>query len=199
MTAKRLKSEDRKKQILKNAAKIFSTQGLVGSRIKDVANACGINEAVIYKHFRSKEELFKASFIYIQQDLINNLYLIAQEEHTGLEALRLAMNTNITALIGDHVLRTYMIQGIASSTIDDGMNAWVRDWTTRQNDYIRLLISKGVSDGSISPDIDFDEVVWRIKGIGLACLVAEVLGMHDHAAEDLAPKLFNKVFTDISS
>lgn len=54
----RLPASDRKKQLLEIAMKLFSEQGFDGTSTRQIAEAAGVNEALIFRHFRTKEELF---------------------------------------------------------------------------------------------------------------------------------------------
>jgi AcrR family transcriptional regulator len=54
----RLPASDRKKQILEIAMRRFSEQGFDGTSTREIAEAAGINEALIFRHFRTKEDLF---------------------------------------------------------------------------------------------------------------------------------------------
>lgn len=56
----RMNAEERKKQIIEVAVKLFSQKGFRGTTTKDLAAACGINEALIFRHFASKSELYAA-------------------------------------------------------------------------------------------------------------------------------------------
>ncbi len=56
----RLPAPDRKKQLLEIAMKLFSEQGFDGTTTREIAEAAGVNEALIFRHFRTKEDLFWA-------------------------------------------------------------------------------------------------------------------------------------------
>jgi AcrR family transcriptional regulator len=56
----RLPASDRKKQLLEIAMKLFSEQGFDGTSTREIAEAAGVNEALIFRHFRTKEDLFWA-------------------------------------------------------------------------------------------------------------------------------------------
>lgn len=59
----RVSSAERRETILEAGRVIFTRQGFSGARTKDIAAEAGINEALIYRHFQSKEELFDAAVI----------------------------------------------------------------------------------------------------------------------------------------
>jgi AcrR family transcriptional regulator len=56
----RLPASDRKKQLLEISMKLFSEQGFDGTSTREIAQAAGVNEALIFRHFRTKEDLFWA-------------------------------------------------------------------------------------------------------------------------------------------
>lgn len=59
----RVSSAERRETILDAGRAIFIRQGFSGARTKDIATEAGINEALIYRHFQSKEELFDSAVI----------------------------------------------------------------------------------------------------------------------------------------
>lgn len=54
-------SQQRREHIVSTARQVFTEQGLAGTRIRDLAAAAGVSEAMLYRHFASKDELFKAT------------------------------------------------------------------------------------------------------------------------------------------
>lgn len=57
---KRMSGEDRKAQIVKVATQLFAKNGFKGTTTREIARKAGISEAVIFKHFSRKEDLYKA-------------------------------------------------------------------------------------------------------------------------------------------
>jgi AcrR family transcriptional regulator len=53
-------SAERRGQILREAARCFGTRGFRGTTTRDVANAVGITEAALYRHFAGKEAIYAA-------------------------------------------------------------------------------------------------------------------------------------------
>lgn len=50
--------QERRVEILAATRALFDTRGRADAQIEDIATAVGINRAIIYRHFNSKEELF---------------------------------------------------------------------------------------------------------------------------------------------
>lgn len=57
---KRMSGEERRAQIVKVASDLFSKKGFKGTTTREIARGAGISEAVIFKHFSRKEDLYKA-------------------------------------------------------------------------------------------------------------------------------------------
>jgi TetR/AcrR family transcriptional regulator len=54
-----------KEKILESALVEFAEKGYEGARVDRIAADAGVNKALIYYHFNSKEELYEATFEYI--------------------------------------------------------------------------------------------------------------------------------------
>jgi len=56
----RLAASERRKQLIDIAMKLFSEQGFDGTSTREIAQAAGVNEAIIFRHFKTKEDLYWA-------------------------------------------------------------------------------------------------------------------------------------------
>lgn len=56
----RMSGDKRREQILQTAFDLFSRKGFSGTTTKDIARAAGVSEAMVFKHFGSKDELYGA-------------------------------------------------------------------------------------------------------------------------------------------
>jgi AcrR family transcriptional regulator len=52
--------EERRLQILRIAVRLFSQRGFRGTTTKEIAQAAGVSEAMVFRHFANKEELYTA-------------------------------------------------------------------------------------------------------------------------------------------
>ncbi len=60
LPAKRIDSEARRRQLLRVAMDLFSKHGFSGTKTRDIASAAGVSEAILFRHFASKEDLYQA-------------------------------------------------------------------------------------------------------------------------------------------
>jgi TetR/AcrR family transcriptional regulator len=56
----RMAGEERRLQILAVAVSLFSNRGFRGTTTKEIAQAAGVSEAMVFRHFATKEELYAA-------------------------------------------------------------------------------------------------------------------------------------------
>ena len=80
---KRLSAEERRESILRAANIVFGQHGYELVRIDDVASAAGISKALIYEHFRSKQELYNELMNRAAIDLLGSV--VAAASAPGVE------------------------------------------------------------------------------------------------------------------
>lgn len=59
-TPGRMTGDARREQILQTAVDLFSKKGFKGTTTKEIARVAGVSEAMVFRHFASKEELYGA-------------------------------------------------------------------------------------------------------------------------------------------
>jgi AcrR family transcriptional regulator len=57
---KRMKADQRRQEIIRAAMEVFARNGFGGSTTREIAENAGISEAMIYSHFRNKQDLYTA-------------------------------------------------------------------------------------------------------------------------------------------
>jgi TetR/AcrR family transcriptional regulator len=57
----RLSGEERRTQIIDAALKLFAGKGFSGTRTREIAELAGISETLIFQHFKTKEDLYRAA------------------------------------------------------------------------------------------------------------------------------------------
>src|SRR5260370_37211348 len=56
--------DERRLQILQVAVSLFSQRGFRGTTTKEIAQAAGVSEAMVFRHFATKQELYSAILDY---------------------------------------------------------------------------------------------------------------------------------------
>jgi AcrR family transcriptional regulator len=60
----RMAADERRLQILRVAMELFSQYGFRGTTTREIANAAGVSEAMVFRHFATKHELYAAIIDY---------------------------------------------------------------------------------------------------------------------------------------
>jgi AcrR family transcriptional regulator len=87
-----LTGEERKQSIIKAARPLFAEKGFHGTSIREIAQAAEVSEALIYKHFPSKEALYDELLDYAREML--------RVGFTGIGALEYGTQTLVVMIFG---------------------------------------------------------------------------------------------------
>ncbi|MES1258802.1 MAG: TetR/AcrR family transcriptional regulator [Acidobacteriota bacterium] len=60
----RMAGEDRRRQLIEVAIDLFSRRGFAGTTTREIAAAAGVTEAIIFRHFTTKQDFYKAILDY---------------------------------------------------------------------------------------------------------------------------------------
>lgn len=79
-TAPRMTGDERRDQILHIAIKLFSQNGFRGTTTKKIAEEAGVSEAMVFRHFATKSELYHAILDHkaCQKDAPNPFVLVSE-------------------------------------------------------------------------------------------------------------------------
>lgn len=104
------KSDKTKEKILEAALHEFSVHGLAGARVDEIAKSAGVNKAMIYYHFASKEalfnELFQAEMELLKQEITS---LLQQRDTTSETDMTLAVKELLNYVAGKKKLLHVLI------------------------------------------------------------------------------------------
>ena len=97
MVKKQKKSKDgtAEEKILAAARKVFTTKGMAGARMQDIADEAGINKALLHYYFRDKEKLFETIFLVEAQRFFPKINKIFQSEAPLFEKIANFVNEYI--------------------------------------------------------------------------------------------------------
>lgn len=167
----RISSAERREAILKAARAVFIRQGFSGARTKDIAAEAGINEALIYRHFQSKNELFDSAVIEpLERWMSNYRHLGEAIPHATRSDDRLALLQRTTIEFMHEMNMVLPLLGIALFASEGHGGEFYRKrlvplidrWAERT----RL---------SIAPDVrgaEFDPRFLAMTGLGISMFVA---------------------------
>jgi len=103
---KRIASPERRLQILRVARRLFSRQGFRGTTTRQIAEQAQVNEAIIFRHFRHKDDIYWAVLDEISRARKGRLELEATVEgSTRLTGKRATDDEKIFTALAEGILR----------------------------------------------------------------------------------------------
>src|SRR5215471_1871384 len=98
MANTRLDSDDRRRAIVNAAVPLFARKGFAGTTTRELAAAAGVSEALLFKHFPSKQSLYR------------EILALGCEGDPALERLAtLAPSTQTLACIARFMVRRFVL------------------------------------------------------------------------------------------
>jgi len=98
----RMAADDRHRQLLRVAIDVFSRHGFGGTKTKDIAAAAGVSEAILFRHFATKEDLYTE----ILDTKVNRVASESVRRHVQ-ECVAGRDDYGVFATIARHVLQSF--------------------------------------------------------------------------------------------
>jgi len=141
MTRRKLPAEERRRQILEAAARVFARKGYHLATTKEIAREAGVSEGTLYNYFSSKREMLLSLTSLLVTDTLQEVLAHApvEDEHAFIEAVlrdRFALidqnldliRTLVQEALQDESLRMELIERMIAEA-GTKILAWVQDRT----------------------------------------------------------------------
>ena len=186
----RMSGEDRRQQIVSVAAKLFSQKGFSGTTTKEIAEGAGVSEAIIFRHFGTKNELYAAILDYKVRELSERVKAHLDEAE-GRKDDRAFFGSLALEMLDFHgkdqtFLRLLLYSALEGHDLSEiFFNSAARDI----KDHIRRYIKQRIADGAFRR---VDPVVAARAFVGMVLHQAQVRNIFQ--GDDL--KLSNRQIAD---
>ncbi len=142
----RLSGEERRRQIIDAAATLFSQKGFRGTTTREITQAVGVSEAMLFKHFATKEELY-AAIIEAKSHLSRTLDTVvaAAERNDDAAVLRTLARDVIERTRSDPTLmRLTLFSALEGHALSDMM---FRSRVQQLDDFLGRYIARRIAAG----------------------------------------------------
>ncbi len=184
----RLKAEERRKQILKVAVKVFARSNYQAARVADIAMEVGISEAAIYRHFRRKEDIFLAILDHMSKQILAFWQEEFEKSDDVIEVLRGMGNTYYRRMIQHPDELRVQFQAISEIDTPSIAQRLRKDHENYVSFFTKVL-EKGVRNGSIRKDLDVKTVAWIFNGLGILMNAARLLKFEKEFDEKMSKRI----------
>ncbi|QKK07146.1 MAG: TetR/AcrR family transcriptional regulator [Planctomycetota bacterium] len=175
----RLPAAKRREQLLDCAAALFAERGYARATTAELARAAGVTEPIIYRHFKSKRDLF-----------------IALIERTGKQTIELWRQDlanaadpaqRLKTLIGDNPMVSQQgrdayrvfLQAITEVDDDEIHKAWSVHIHSLQQ-FLAMELARAQENRRVTRHIPAELIAWLLIDIGLGYGVLSAMRVEDH-------------------
>ena len=174
--------EDKRRQLLDAAVRVFARKGFHATRVGDIAEEAGVAHGLLYHYFDSKDQVLEAVFHENWSVLVSRIASVEETDEPALDQLR-----HITAI----VLRTWL-------HLPDVVRVVVREFGRSPElaarvgeleqpiDVIERVIARGIERGEFRSDVDPRVAATVVYGSIDELLTAWVLDRLPAKEEDVA-------------
>jgi TetR/AcrR family transcriptional regulator len=105
-------TQNTEQRILDAAQEIFFREGYAGGKMQDIADAAGINKALLHYYFKSKEKLFEVIFKEAISRFIPKLHQVFETEAPFFEKLESFISIYMNFLISNPAIPMFVMSEI---------------------------------------------------------------------------------------
>jgi TetR/AcrR family transcriptional regulator, fatty acid metabolism regulator protein len=175
-------AEEKRRQLLDAAVRVFARKGFHASRVGDIAEEAGVAHGLLYHYFKSKDQVLEAVFHENWSVLLARIASVEETDEPAADQLR---------HIATIVLRTWL-------HLPDVVRVVIREFgrspelaerlgeLTQPIDAIQRVIERGIARGEFRKDVDPRFAAAVVYGSIDELLTAWVLGRLPSEEEDVA-------------
>ena len=174
--------EDKRRQLLDAAVRVFARKGFHASRVGDIAEEAGVAHGLLYHYFKSKDEVLQAVFQENWSLLVARIESVEETDEPAADQLR-----HISAI----VLRTWLhLPDVVRVVVQEfGRSPELAERIgelTLPIDALQRVIARGIESGEFRRDIDPTFAATVVYGSIDELLTGWVLGRLPAGEEDVA-------------
>lgn len=182
MTDRSIAQEDKRKQILDAAIRVFADLGYHGSRVGDIAEDAGVAHGLLYHYFASKDEVLRTIFAENWGELLRRFRAVEESDEPAREKLEGIAKILLRTWRNDPALVTVMVREVARSPLIQGQV----DEVGQAFAIIQRVVEEGQASGEFRKDVDARLASWLLYGGLEELLTGWVLGRLPDSEEDVA-------------
>lgn len=178
----RLPAAKRREQLLDTAAQLFAQFGYAGATTSQIARAAGVTEPIIYRHFKSKRDMFIALIDRTSDDTIKLWEHELRSAPDPAERLKRLIRANpMVASKGKGVYRV-IIQAMTQVEDAEILGALSRH-IAKLHHFLVEEVAKAQETGRVSKRFSAEVTAWGLIHLGLGYGVIAPMGVPGHATD----------------
>ncbi|MBP6588831.1 MAG: TetR/AcrR family transcriptional regulator [Chitinophagaceae bacterium] len=124
---KKAKDTGTEEKILAAARKVFTTKGMAGARMQDIADEAGMNKALLHYYFRDKDKLFETVFLAEAQKFFPTINAIFASEQPLFDKIETFVSEYIDEMVENPYLPWFVLNEINRDPDQFMYKIWGKD------------------------------------------------------------------------
>ena len=171
---RRYPPEERRRQILKAAVPVFARSNFKRARVSDIADALGITEAAVYRHFPTKKALYIALLDRVHERILLFWETQAAAELGPIDALHAMGLAYFRRIVKQPDELKIHFQAISEAD-DREIALRLRKHHQSYREFVARLIERGIAEGSVREDVDPRTIGYLFDGAGVFMSLMKIL------------------------
>ncbi|MDR1631486.1 MAG: TetR/AcrR family transcriptional regulator [Dysgonamonadaceae bacterium] len=147
-----------KERIIENASALFFRNGIKSMTMSDIATELGISKRTLYEHFRDKENLLEECLTFYHNKTDKEIERLTHDSDNVIDTMIRLYARNFFQMLDASQLLMYDLKKYYSHLF--------RRIEDKHNERVCIFIplfKKGVEQGLIRNDINFEIMLWLLK------------------------------------
>jgi TetR/AcrR family transcriptional regulator, cholesterol catabolism regulator len=168
---RRLKAPQRREQLIEVATKLFAKWGYDATTTAAIAEAAGVTEPILYRHFDSKQELFVAIVRSVSELTMAQWQEVIGDTADPAEQIR-RIAEEFPAHMRELADAYHVIHGALATSRDRKVAAVMKEHYGQIERFFVQIITRGQEAGIFRPQLDPKGPAWQLimTGIGYAMI-----------------------------
>jgi AcrR family transcriptional regulator len=185
--AGRLRKAERKRQLLTHAKQLFVKFGFQDTTTKAIAEAAGVTEPVLYRHFESKEALFLEVLEEVRRATLERWRAETAEVTDPLARLH-AITDMYLGSTREHALEFRIMHRTLIESDNEDVAAVLRSFYLDSETLLADIIREGQQSGVFRRNLDPRVGAWELIRTALGYTLTLSLGIPLYAEPDYLPR-----------
>jgi AcrR family transcriptional regulator len=183
----RLRKAERKRQLLAHAKQLFVTHGYQETTTGKIAQAAGVSEPVLYRHFGTKRALFLEVLREVREATLERWRAETQAITDPLAKLH-AVTDLYLGSTREHALEFRVMHRTLVETSDGEISSLLRDFYLDSEAFLAQVIAEGQQAGVFRRNLDPRVGAWELIRTALGYTLTLPLGIPLYQEPDYVPR-----------
>jgi AcrR family transcriptional regulator len=188
----RVTSKETKMRLTAATLAVVAKEGVEGATTARIAEAAGLSPAALYKHYATRRELLIAALDSLY-DTIHQDVLEQSSEPNVLERLRSIGRLHSDIIVSGRGSFIYPLFEFLAAPPESGLREAQGIRQLQMIQAVAAIVEEGKAQGSISQDVDSEQVAWALHAIWWAEDIAHLMGLDQFVTAGRSNTILNNV------